>query len=380
MQLSDEKQMFINILKDYILENSSVIDDSLNWSAIKSYSDNHQLSAIFYYQTHQKIFEEAYAAQIHRYMNYEKEISLFKDALKEYQYLMVKGIIVALLYPVPSLRSMGDIDVLIHSNDRESVHNILINNGFNFEDYSYIGEWKYERRGLLFEVHDSLVHRYEGKEKLVEYFLNCWNYEKDGLLDWSFHLIYLIEHLRQHFVGEGVGFRQFMDIAIVCKKCQIDWDFVSEELKKIDLYDFASTVFAFIKAWFDIEVPFPTKEISNDFYIESTNKIFINGVFGFNNEENAQTALSFQMHYKGINFNKARKQYFFNHLFPDYETMCSFPHCSYLKKYKVLLPFSWIYRFFYCIFNKKHRKVLKQQFSKDKAMKRMNMLKKWGLK
>lgn len=379
MVLTSEQQLFLHVLKDYILERPTELSNSFDWKKIKSYADNHQLSAIFYYQTHQKIFEEAYAGQIHRSINYKKEISLFKTALQNYKYLMVKGVVVSTLYPIPSLRSMGDVDVLIHLEDRESIHNDLINHGFELYKKTSLGEWVYSKRGFFFEVHDSLVHRYKGKEKLVEYFSSCWEYEENGLLDWSDHLIYLIEHLRQHFVGEGVGFRQFMDIAIVCKKCAIDWDFVSSELKKIDLYDFASTVFAFIYVWFDIEVPFVRKDLTDDFYIASTNKIFENGVFGFDNEENSQTALSFQMLYKGIDFKKARKQYFLEHLFPDYETMTTFPHCSYIKKYKFLLPISWIHRILYCVFNHEHRKTIQQQFSKKQTMERMKMLKQWGL-
>ena len=380
MELIKEQQFFINILKDFLLENYSVLQDDLDWNLIQYYTNIHQVGAIFYRQTKQKIFQNVFSMQIYRYKNYEKEVCLFREALKDYQYLLVKGIIVAELYPIPSLRSMGDVDILIHSEDRENIHNILIDNGFELQKITSIGEWTYSKKEFLFEVHDSLVHRYKGKEQLVDYFLNCWNYAEDGELGWSFHLIYLIEHLRQHFVGRGVGFRQFMDVAIVCKKCDIDWKFVSIGLKKLNLYDFATTVFAFIDAWFDIQVPFPTRELSEEFYVKSTQKVFSDGVFGANNSDNSTTALSFQMHYKGVEFNKARRDYFLDRLFPDQEYMSHFPHCSYVEKSKLLLPVSWIQRFLYCVFNKEHRSYIKQQFLKKKTMERINMLNEWGLK
>lgn len=380
MQLTQEQQFFIKILKDYLLEKPSCVrQERVDWQQIKSYADRHQVTAIFYRQTKQKVFQQAYASQIYRYMNFEQEICAFKDALKAYRYLMVKGAVVASLYQNPELRSMGDADILIHPEDREDIHSTLLKAGFEFRKSSSSGEWEYLKSGFLFEVHDSLVHRYKGKENLVEYFSHAWDYEENGQLNWSFHLIYLIEHLRQHFVGEGVGFRQFMDVAIVCRKCEIDWKFVTGELKKIGLDEFASTVFAFIESWFDIAVPFKAVILSEDFYIRATEKIFADGVFGFDNGENRETALSFSMHYKGLDFKTARKQYLLGKLFPDYEAMCCLPYCNYVKKSKIFLPVAWMHRIIYRAFNRKSRSLMKQQLSGDKVMARMDMMREWGL-
>lgn len=374
-----EQKNFISILKDYLSENNSAIFDSLDWHRIKKYADHHQVSAIVYKQTKQKIFQEAYASQLYRYANFEQAIKAFKEALKPYDFVMVKGIVVAELYPVPELRSMGDVDVLIHTKDLENIHRTLSDAGFTLQKGSPLGEWVYSKNGFLFEVHDTLVHRYEGKENLVEYFSHVWDYIEDGRLSWSFHLIYLLEHLRQHFVGSGVGFRQFMDVAVVCKKCDIDGNFVAEELKKIKLYNFATTVFAFIERWFGIGVPFETAEISEEFYARATCKILEDGVFGFNNEENRETKVSFQMHYKGLDYKTAKKQYLIRKFFPKYKSMCNLPYCSYVKKSILLLPVAWIHRIVYRAFNKQSRKNMKAQLSQKKVEARMNMLKEWGL-
>ena len=377
--LTQEQKNFISILKDFLSENDSAISSSIDWHKLKKYVDHHQVAAIFYEQTKQKIFQEAYAYQLYRYVNFEQAIKNFKEALKPYDFVMVKGTVVAELYLVPELRSMGDVDALIHTNDFENVHMALTNAGFALQKGSSLGEWVYSKNGYLFEVHDTLVHRYEGKEKLVEYFSHVWDYVEDGRLSWSFHLIYLLEHLRQHFVGSGVGFRQFMDVAIVCKKCDIDWEFVSEELKKIDLYDFTATVFAFIERWFGISVPFETAEISEGFYVRATCKIFEDGVFGFDNEENRETEVSFQMHYKGLDYKTAKKQYLIRKVFPKYESMCKLPYCAYVKKSVLLLPIAWVHRIVYRAFNKQSRKNMKAQLSQEKIEARMNMLKEWGL-
>lgn len=379
LQLTREQQFFIDTLKNYILENESAACEALDWNAIKKYADHHQVTAIFYKQTKQPIFQSAYASQLYRYVNFEKVIQSLKEALKDYSYAMVKGVTVSGLYPVPALRSMGDVDVLIHEEDGERICSALTDLGFELQMRWELGDWIYTKNGYIFELHDSLVHRYEGKEKLVEYFSHAWEYVKDGELTWSFHLIYLLEHLRQHFVGHGVGFRQFMDVAIVCKKCNIDWEFVSDELKKINLYDFASTVFAFINHWFELSVPFEKSEISEEFFIRASSKIFEDGVFGFDNEENQNTDLTFQMYYKGLEYKKAKKDYVIRTAFPEYEAMCKLPYCAYVKRGKVLLPWAWIHRIIYRAFNKKSRRSVKARLSKDRIEARMNMLKEWGL-
>lgn len=377
--LTQEQKNFISILKDYLLEADSALPGSIDWHRIKKYADHHQVSAIFYKQTKQKIFQKDYAFQLYRYANFKQAMKDFKEALKPYDFVMVKGTVVAELYPVPELRSMGDADVLIHTKDLENVHQSLSDANFTLQKGSPLGEWLYSKNGYLFEIHDTLVHRYEGKENLVEYFSHVWDYVEDGRLSWSFHLIYLLEHLRQHFVGHGVGFRQFMDVALVCKKCDIDWKFVAEELKKIELYDFAATVFVFIERWFGIGVPFETAEISEEFYVRATCKIFEDGIFGFDNEENRETEVSFRMHYKGLDYKTAKKQYLIRKFFPKYEAMCKLPYCSYIKKNVLLLPVAWIHRIVYRAFNRQSRKHMKAQLSQEKIEARMNMLKEWGL-
>lgn len=380
MQLIQEQQFFIKILKEYLMEETSYIPQiQMDWQKIKSYADKHQVTAIFYCQTKQSIFQHAFVSQIYRHMNFEQAICAFKDAMKGYRYLMVKGAVIADLYQIPELRTMGDVDVLIHPKDREDVHNTLLEAGFELQVSSSSGEWRYLKSGFLFEVHDSLVHRCKGKEGLVEYFSHVWEYEENGQLNWSFHLVYLIEHLHQHFVSSGVGFRQFMDVAVVCRKCEIDWEFVTGELRKIGLDAFASTVFAFVESWFDISVPFASVVLSEEFYIRATEKIFVDGVFGFDNEMNWETALSFSMHYMGIDFKKARRQYLLAQFFPDYEAMCRRSYCSYVRKNKIFLPFAWIHRIVYRAFNRKIRTNMEQQLSVDKVMERIDMLKKWGL-
>lgn len=373
-----EQQLFLDIIRNYLFNESSDYNNLVDWDVIKNYADNHQVTAIFYKQTKQPVFWKAYASQIYRYINFKNAIDFFKETLNGYRFFMVKGAEIAKLYPVPALRSMGDVDVMISIEDREDVHQALLNSGFQFLKEAE-GEWTYTKDGYLFEVHDSLVHRREELSALVNYFSGAWEYVFDNELDWSYHLIYLIEHLRHHFVSQGVGFRQFMDVAVVCQKCDIDWNFVKTELRKIKLYDFASTVFSFNKRWFNVSAAIKTVELSDEFYILATRKIFENGVFGFYNEENNVADIAERMHYQGTKQGEAKLKYLVCSFFPSFEYMCRLSYCSYVRKSKCMLPLAWIHRIFYRIFSKSAHDNLRQQLSSKKVADRMEMLRQWGL-
>ncbi len=376
--LTQEQQLFLDVIRDHLFNKSSDYEHMVDWNIIKNFADNHQVTAIFYKQTKHQMFRNAYVSQIYRYINFKDKIDFFKDTLDGHRYFMVKGAEVARLYPIPELRSMGDVDVIIPIDEREAVHQALINSGFRFQNEAD-GEWSYTKDGFLFEVHDALVHRREELCVLVNYFSDVWEYVSNNQLDWSYHLIYLIEHLRHHFVSQGVGFRQFMDVAVVCKKCNIDWSFVEKELKKINLFDFATTVFAFNKKWFNIDVAIKTADLSDDFYVLATQKIFADGVFGFNNEENKVADVAARMHYQKKNQGEARNKFLSQSFFPSYEYMCRLPYCNYIIKGKFLLPIAWIHRIFYRIFSKSARDNLRLQISSKKITDRMDMFHKWGL-
>ncbi len=377
--MTEERKFFIRVLRDYLQEEKTEAAASLNWKKIKEDADRHQLSAIFYKQTQNPIFQKSYAYQLYRYSNMKQMEEMLADTLKEIQYLTVKGSVVAELYPLPALRSMGDIDLLIHPDDVKKVHEALLSSGFHFIGEYVAAEHKYEKNGYALEVHDSLVHRVPGKEYLVEFFLKAWDHVEEGSIEWSFQLLYLIEHLHQHFSGIGVGFRQFMDIAIVCKKCEIDWNFVSEGLKEIRLYDFARTIFAFNEAWFDIPSPIEKRELSAEFFEKATERIFENGIFGFDNEENQKMRVARMMHYRGISYKQAKRRFLLENAVPPMRHMLRLPFCSYLHKYPFLLPFAWVHRFFYRIFDKEAIEGLKQQLSNERVESRMDVLKEWGL-
>ena len=79
-----------------------------------------------------KMFEDCFFDSITRY-DFQSAIinelrSLFKS--EKIRHVFFKGAVIKEYYPVPELRSMGDIDVLIGASDRDRVKALLMANGF----------------------------------------------------------------------------------------------------------------------------------------------------------------------------------------------------------------------------------------------------------
>ena len=117
---------------------------------------------------------------------------------------------------------------------------------------------------------------------------------------------------------------------------------------QIGLWSFAEKIFSINKRWFNVEVPITLSSLGEEFYIETTEQVLQNGVFGYNNIENrankvANNESNEKEHTNRLLFMIKR---FWNTVFLKYEYMILMPEYWFLKKRPVLLPAAWIYRGF----------------------------------
>ena len=344
---------------------------------------SHQVEPILYYQTHDPHFEAVYSKAVSAYANRIHILKALDEALTEahISYYLVKGPVVAAHYPVPALRTMGDCDVIVHSSDRESVGRILAGLGFVNKSNNDDHEWTFFKGDISsgneieIELHDALLY-YDAinSDAEMEFVKKHWSYARNNKLDKNFHFVYLLIHLKKHFLYEGVGFRQFMDVAVEIKKGDLDWSKVNAFLEEAGLTKFAGICFGLIKRWFGIEVPF-SELITDDFYINATEKILNNGVFGFDDSSNSVNNKLNRVRRNG------KLHSFIANLFPSYKDCRYVPYYSFVNGRPYLLPIVWLYRFYRTI---KYGKVkdgteqLKEVVKTDLS-ERDRMLKSWGL-
>ena len=190
--------------------------------------------------------------------------------------------------------------------------------------------------------------------------------------------MFLIMHLRKHFVGNGVGIRQFIDIAAIIKNNpNLNWLWIEERLSELKLQGFAHACYSIIEDWFEITAPVNFKRVDDETIQIVTEKILGNGIFGFDDDSNHNNkAMNTILMNSGSNLAN-RLRYFISNLFPDYMYMKRYPGCDFLKGRKWLLPLAWLKRLIYIIGNKDNDnrvETIKSTFTSEEDLKKRKEL------
>ena len=397
--MTKEELFFIKILSDFLNERQTVAPvETLDWNIIVKLAHAHQTSGILYYQCGEFMPSELEKFQCTVYakeqMIHSKRVKLTNqifDKLCENKipFLTFKGLNVAKFYPVMSLRTMGDCDILVHPEDKEKADEVFRSFGYSCTDYGTM-EWAYNNKdNVAFELHHNLMYNQVYNYDMHKEFMKLsWDYAKTDdnvhyYLDWNYHFVFLILHLRKHFIKSGVGFRQFMDVALVATKCDLDWDWINKKLEELDVSKFANICFALCEYCFKLKIPTTVSPLSDTDYIEACKVILDNGTFGSENRNNMINGVIFAMRDK-----KKPKHYivkrFISIFFPSYKILSNLKKYSFLKGKPYLLPIAWIYRVFSCITRGRVKVVfsslkLYKALTKENTEKQINKLNKWGL-
>lgn len=388
--MTNEQRYFLSTIKDYICGLKTEAKD-VDWQTVFAYSQSHQFTAIIYHQCKNFIpepisdsYKSASLSTIYSNTNRRKITDDLLCRLREngINCFLIKGFDIADLYPNWQYRTMGDTDIVV--DDLKKAHSILLDRGFNNLSKIKDREYQYSKQNMEFELHDRLVYEEAINLDSTTEFLNDFRkYVVDGRLDDSFHFIFVLNHLRKHFMNSGVGFRQFVDIAILIKNDdKIDWTWTEEQLCEIGLLPFAKTVFYYIERWFGVKSPIKVASVSEDVYEASIKYVFDNGVFGFDNEEN-KGFLASNTARKAKNQKLAMLKSAMQKVFPRYRDLVVSERYSFFEGKSVLLPVAWIYRMISVIrrkgFDEGRNQISKSFVSKEYIAKREEMFKNWGL-
>ena len=391
--MEKEKLFFLQVLADYMNKRPTQVPDDLNWSVLKDIGQAHQLIGVIYHQCKNSILQSGLPdtekntwkrSYMYNFLLYSKRMALLNqiDAAfhkENIPYLIVKGTEIAKYYSAPAQRTMGDIDLLVHEQDKQSACEALTKLGFEM-DTRYSNEWKGFNNIIAIELHHRLVYDLNFELKSIQYWGDAvWKYtieQKDKTqrkLDLTYHLVYTLLHLRKHLLMEGVGFRQFMDVAVLAIQPEINWHQAELWFKELELEKFASVCFAFCSRWFDIKIPANKLGLEETFYNESTEKIMNGGVFGSHDKETTENIA-----FNEMRFSKATSvQGILKHAFLPYKKMRVLPYCKFLDGRPYLLPVAWGWRFIYRM--GKVVPLLKGAYDSETIKKKEDMLSKWGL-
>ena len=243
--------------------------ETVNWQTVYDIAVGHSLGAMLYYAIDKlpkdlrpeesilmylrQMYREQLVADLNLTVETERMLKVLSD--NGIPALPVKGINTKSDYPLPHLRSMTDVDVLVDFEKRLSVEKIFLQNGYEKEG---VGEkdTSYRKDEILhFEMHTSLLSK---ESPAFGYFSEIWDRveykenSKTAYMTLEDTYIFMLEHLASHIEFGGAGIRMYMDVYVFNQKhChELNRAYVDKILKKILLSDFEKQTLLICKNWF----------------------------------------------------------------------------------------------------------------------------------
>lgn len=362
--MNETQRYFIDLLSSHLNNSipSNKPSDDIKWSDIFKLGELHNLTAVIALEinklpTEQKpnakgisYFKQALGQTVQAADLKFKAIEDMKNILSKnsINHTIIKGGAIRHLYPVPEVRTSGDTDVVIDENDKDSVKNILLDNGFE----------------LTSESVNQLVFNYLGQEFQFKTYFDCISKDDRAFfslelcdnvsgttyyLKPTYHTLYVINHFLKHLKGGGVGLRQLMDVDVLFRNEDVNLEQLLWICAQMNIEKSAKVVIALSKELFNTPVNIDYN-IDEDVFSHITDIMLNGGVFGYGISDVGTVRLANQgSKFKAIiNMLFATKEYM-------YDTY------MYANKHHFLLPIAYIQRFFDAVFKrgKQNRKYMK---------------------
>lgn len=290
------------------------------------------------YETAQKIYSHTVSQAVHRELQYQALSKMLEE--DGIDHLAFKGIVVKDIYAVPQLRSYGDIDLVIPKEERQHCHTLMQKLGYTaITDFEPV--YTYQKGKEMYEIHTSIMSvNITDRADYIGYFKDLWNYAAEQTSHrWTFtpefHFVYLLTHIAKHIYSSGAGIRMYLDLAFYIKKLgdKLDWQWIQNELKKLQLTDFFVLTLRALERWFGVASPIAVPESDEELLSQFEAFTIEGGVFGFVGRSQGEVQVRKQGE-KG----KALQKVFF----PSAKTIQA--RYTYLQKYPWLLPVAWVDR------------------------------------
>lgn len=342
----DSKQRgVIDIVYSALTGEKNSLPEDFDFSKGVKIARRHKIDVMFYYGAlncgfgqDEPLMQELFTLVCGNIAANEQQIYSVKEIFsafdeQEIDYLPIKGVLLKNIYPKPEMRSMGDADILIKTEQYDKIRPIMVKLGYKKvteSDHEFI--WK--KNNINIELHKRLIPSYN--KDYYSYFGDGWSLAKlkngtsYSMTDED-QLIYLFTHFAKHYRDAGIGIKHMTDLWVYRKsKPALDEKYIKIELTSLQLYDFYVNIINTLSVWFEGR---KSDEIT-DFITEV---IFNSGVYGTRDKHAISEAVKIS---KSTNKVKIRKT--FKLIFPAFQVMCIKYPC--LKKAPLLLPIMWIHR------------------------------------
>ena len=251
------------------------------------------------------------------------------------------------LYPMPYMRSMGDIDVLVDEKNMKLIHTLFKSQEYKKLYNSDAHDGFQHSNGSVIEIHPQITREIEGHE--VQLFVNSWSKAivEDGytyILQPEYELTYLIYHAAKHFKSSGVGLRTLLDIGLYAKANEvfINKDLLLDMLAKTNFSIFAKNILKLQLYYFQIPALkdlYNNEPMSTEFMSFMTRYITISGVHGTGDKFNRTMVKIAQSDVK-----HPKIHFLLKSLFPSLSAISN--QYSFVRNKWILYPIGWFIRTF----------------------------------
>lgn len=349
---------FINILKAGFSEKKESISSDFDFKRAVHVAKKHNIAPILYYgavncnvSQEEKYMQELAQLTLWSTAVSERQIYAIKEIEKAFEaenieYMPLKGTILKSIYPKPEMRTMGDADILIKTEQYSKIKPIMERLSYTFKcetDHELV----WVKPALVIELHKGIMTTYN--KDFYSYFGSGWKLAESVPGSSGYKMstedfyIYTFVHFTKHYRISGIGIKHLIDMWVYTNAHpEMDWTYIKKELEKMKLSEFHLNIKKTIAVWFGDEAPTSVTDLI-------TNVIFSSGQYG-----SAEMAIINRSLQNGKNSVLKIKVYkTLQSVFLPYKTMRS--KYAVLDKAPILLPVMWVARVFETVFHHKNR-------------------------
>ena len=282
--MNGESKLLIAALRSAMTGETPEVPEQVDWQNFLTLTAVHKIEGLVYSGLKNVALPNEVSAQLqsayHRAVYFDAQFSYVFQQLKtrlteaQVDHIFMKGACLKQDYPVPALRTMADLDILVHIQDYEKVDTVCaalgaqsIGGDGNHRSFMFPG-------GVAVEFHPNMLHH----ATLVAPALNPgWQYAKKDTPAYAMELteegfyLHVLCHMADHFVGGGIGVRFVLDVWVLRnrRKQPIDRNFVEQELTRFDLKEFAENIERLAEIWFGNEETDPVMDELAEYILTS---------------------------------------------------------------------------------------------------------------
>ncbi len=321
--------------------------EGMDLSLLYKASKQHLLTAIVAYAlesagVYNHAFMQAKAKAIRKLGLMDAEMSVLFEHLEQagIWYVPLKGTLLKDYYPAYGLRQMADHDILIDAERAEDVKDIMEVMGFTSKHFGAgVHDCYYKEPVCNFEMHRALFGK-GNEDSFLAYYSDVKSrlVKKEGR-SFEYHFtpedfyIYMIAHEYKHYSAGGTGLRSLLDTYVYLQKVQLDMDYVAAETDKLGIREFEERNRSLSRHLF-------TGQTLSEEESGMLEYILFSGIYG-STENSIRNRMKKITGQQGRVTGGMKFKYYINRLFPRQDLL--YPWYP-LAKYKVLIPFVWVYR------------------------------------